>query len=524
MIHTVLDALARNAAATPDRLAFELPDERLTWAELAAGARTAAAALHARGVGPGDRVALALPTGGAFLRALFGAQLLGAVPVAINPSLPPDAIARRLARVATDLLVTSADGPAPPPAGAPGAPRLGAATPDALRTSPPAPPNTPNPLTTERAPRPDDLAYLQLTSGTTGDSQAAALTHRSLMASLDASRRLVDATADDVLVSWVPLHHDLGLVRFVFFPVYLGATCHLLTPALANLGAWLRTIGRVRATLTGAPDFAYRIAARAVDPAGVDLTSLRVATNGGEPVRRSTIEAFEGRFNAPGRVLPGYGLAEATLGVTGVRPGEALRVDNAGNVSCGRPLHGLEVRVRSASDGAVLGANEPGAIEVRGAPIFSGYYGDEAATRAAFTDDGWLRTGDTGVVDDEGYLYVLGRSRAMIKRAGALVAPRELEEVCDRVSGVRLSAAVGVPGAGTEDVVLVVEARPEAVSEPAARATLRAAIAAAVTASVGFAPGRVVFAPPRGIPLTANGKIRHAALRERLLAGDLRVG
>ena len=319
-----------------------------------------------------------------------------------------------------------------------------------------------------------------------------------------------------MLVSWLPIHHDLGLVRFLFMPVWFGQHVHLLPPAIASLGLWLRTITAVRGTVTSAPDFAFRLAARAVPPDGIDLTSLRFATNGGEPVRASSIAAFELRFACPGVVRSGYGLAEATLGVAAMMPGEVLRVDARGHVGCGKVVPALRLRVMCDDIEQVVG--EVGELEISGSHLFEGYYDPTLPggfDRSAFTGDGWLRTGDTGYVDADGVVFALGRTRAMVKQAGALIAPREVEEVVDRIIGVRLSAAVGLPNENTqaEELVVVVETRVEPPPEG-----LAAAVQAAVRAEVGVVPGRVLLVPARTIPLTANGKLRHAVLREQLLA------
>jgi acyl-CoA synthetase (AMP-forming)/AMP-acid ligase II len=267
----------------------------------------------------------------------------------------------------------------------------------------------------------------------------------------------------------------------------------------------------VGATILGAPDFAWRLATRLVDPEGLDLSRLRHATNGGEPVRRSTILAFEERFGVPGILRPGYGLAEATLGVTCLRQGEPLRVDGRGNVSCGLPFPGVEVRI-DRSDGAT------GEILVRSPAVFSGYF-DSADASAEVLRDGWLHTGDIGRLDADGHLYVLGRQRAMIKRGGAPLAPREVEEATAGVPGLRLAAAVGLPpgpGAVTEEIAVAVEADPAA--EPS---RLAADVSAAIEAALGFAPDRVVVLAPRTLPRTANGKIRHPELRRELIEGSL---
>jgi len=489
--NTILDHLDAHARERADALAFDVAGRPRSFGALAAGARRAAAALSARGIGPGDRVAIVLGTVPETIEVLFGAQRLGALPMIVNPGLPAAAIARRVALVGARLVVDADNVKMIDDVDKVNVlDESGAAEDDATLR-----------------PGPEDIAYLQLTSGTTGEPHAAMIRHRSLLASLAPSRGFIQPTPRDAFVSWVPLHHDLGLVRFVFLPVYFGLPCHLLTPSLANLRAWLETITRVRATITSAPDFAYRLAARTVDPAGLDLSSLRIANNGGEPVRASTIVAFEERFRVPGVIRPGYGLAEATLGVSTIPSSQAVRVDETGAVSCGVPLEGIEVRVVD------------GAIEIRGEPVFAGYFDDAEATRAAFTEDGWLRTGDTGRLDADGHLWVLGRTRAMIKRAGALIAPREVEEAADRVAGVRFSAAVGVPRASdeTEDVVVVVEARPDL--DAAARADLVARVSAAVQAAIGVAPGRVLVGAARSIPITANGKIRHAVLRQAIVEG-----
>jgi acyl-CoA synthetase (AMP-forming)/AMP-acid ligase II len=474
--------LARRAVQAPGALAFTDGAETLSYGQLQAEAEALAGGLARLGVRRQDRVALLLPAGLDFVRAFFALQHLAAVPCAFDPQAPPETAARRAARIL---------------------PRLDL-TPEALAE---VPRETPPPTACSE----EDIAFLQPTSGTSGEPRAAVVLQRNALASLRAAREMLGAGPRDVLVSWVPPWHDLGLLRFVLGPVYFGAPCHLVEPAIRTLPLWLRTASEVRATLLGAPDFAWRLATRLVDPEGLDLSSLRCATNGGEPVRRSTIAGFEARFGVPGVLRPGYGLAEATLGVTALRPGEPLRVDDRGNVSCGRPLPGVEVRIAEEGGGV-------GEILVRGPAVFPGYLDAEAASAEALRG-GWLHTGDIGRLDADGHLYVLGRRRALLKRGGAPLAPRELEEAAANVPGVRLAAAVGLPPAGdgaTEEIAVAVEADPQSVP-----AEIAAAVADAVEAAAGFAPEEVLVLAPRAIPRTANGKIRHPALRRELLAGEL---
>jgi fatty-acyl-CoA synthase len=515
-IFTLAAALAARAEQAPEALAFADGPETLSYGELQEAAMALAGGLARLGVGPGDRVALLLPAGLDFVRAFFALQILRTVPCAFDPTAPPETAARRAAQVRPMLILTAGAAEALSAAGL----RWVALT-DVPRQVP------------ARPVQPgfgDDPAFLQSTSGTSGEPRAAVILQRQALASLRSARDGIGIGPADVLVSWVPPWHDLGLLRFVLGPVYFGAPCHLVEPAIRTLPLWLRTASEVRATILGAPDFAWRLATRLVNPAGLDLSTLRSATNGGEPVRRSTIDAFEARFATPGALRPGYGLAEATLGVTSLRPGEPLRVDGRGNVSCGRPLPGVEVRIIEEEKIEEEEMEEEmeeekeeeegiGEILVSGPAVFAGYFAAAAASAEALRG-GWLHTGDVGRLDEEGHLYVLGRRRALLKRGGAPLAPRELEEAAASVAGVRVAAAVGLPpgeGAVTEEITLAFEADPAAASLP----QLAAEVAAAIERSAGFAPDRVVALAPRAIPRTANGKIRHSELRRALLDGGL---
>lgn len=497
--------LAQRARWQPDALAFAEGGEGLTYSGLADAARALAGCIGAVGVRPGSRVALLVPPGLEFIRIFYALQWLGAVPCAFDPRAPAATAARRAARVQPDLVLTAGEqaGDLVQACVAAGLrcvrsvdlARHGAALPWAPATI-----------------GDDATAYLQPTSGTSGEPRVAVLSQRNVIGWLAAACDMYDPAALRTLVSWAPPWHDLGLVRFVIGAVFLGAPCHLVPPGIHTLGTWLRTAAAVRATLIGAPDFAYRLAARLVDPAGLDLSALRCAIDGGEPVRRSTIAAFEERFGVRGVVRPGYGLAEATLGVTCTLPGQPLRSDPRGNVSCGQACDGVELRIAGQT-------GEPGEILVRGVGVFSGYF-DAAEASAQALRDGWLHTGDVGALDAAGNLYVLGRRRALLKRGGATLAPREIEEAADQVPGVRLSAAIARPsgGAVSEGIVVVVEAEP-AHARPAGG--MAAAVAAAVEQAIGFAPDSVLVAAPRTIPRTRNGKIRHQALQDLLVQGEL---
>jgi fatty-acyl-CoA synthase len=477
------DLLLARAQTAPDHPLYDDGDDRVTFAGLVDRAAARAGELHRAGVRPGDRVALVLTPGVTFAETFWALQLLGATPAAFDPRRL-DAAARRLECARPAHVLTDDD----------------------VRTVPTGP------AWTERVEiAPDALAFLQPTSGTSGAARAAMIEQRQILAMMHGLRSHIGP--GDVIINWVPPWHDLGLVRLLIGAVYHGAACRILQPAVATIAAWLRAIAEHDSSVTAAPDFCFRLATRLVDPRTVDLaSSLRFANNAGEPVRRSSIEAFEERFGVHGRVMPAYGLAEATVGVSVHLPGDEVRVDERGNVSCGSIVDVLEVRAGSGPDA-------PEEIRVRGGSVFAGYLDAPEETAEALRD-GWLYTGDSGYLDEHGRLYVLGRRATLIKRGGVAIAPRELEEAAQSVPGLGVVAAVAVPGRNGADDVVTVVAETDAAGAVGEHEVV-SAVAREVTAGVGFGPGRVLVVPRGTVPRTYNGKIRHDRLRDALAAGEL---
>lgn len=505
-ISSIVEGLLLRAKDTPQGLAFVHRGESLTWASLLDESLAAAAALARAGLMRGGRCAIVQPTSLDFIRAFFGAQLMGAVPVALNPKMPPVQLAARLAELEAALVVTAPDRAA---AIAPAVPTI---TPAGLRGV--------APLALERVvlPDPGAISHLQVTSGTTGAPRAAAITYGNVIAANRGVLEHHELLTSDVYVGWLPLHHDLGLVGFVLEPVYFGLPggCHLIESSMATLRLWLETIGRVGGTITAAPDFVYRLAGRVVAADTVDLRSLRMAISGGEAVKRSSIEAFESHFGLGPVIRPAYGLAEATLAVCILGLDRPRDVDAAGAVCCGRPLRDVAVRIAD-EDWREVPAGQQGRILVSGPTVFAGYVNDPDGT-ASLVRDGWLDTGDVGVMTPGGELYVHGRTRAMIKRAGAAIAPREIEELVEAFDGVRRAAAVGVelPGSFTEDVIVMVEV--ERSCTPQVVADLRERIADELRRTLGFVPRAIEPVAPGVIPRTASGKIQYGALKARVAA------
>ena len=226
---------------------------------------------------------------------------------------------------------------------------------------------------------------MQLTSGTTGDPRAAVISHRAVLGSLAGYEDRFAMRSKDIMVSWLPLHHAGGLVRFVFGAVRFGCVSHLIKPSVAHVSRWIEMMSSLRATITSGPDFAYRVAARVSTLTAVDLRSLRVATSASESVRSATIASFERRFGLDRIVQPGYGLSETVGLVASAGPGEPLRTDSAGRVSCGPPLAGFELSIR-ADDGSVCAPGSEGEILVRSRALFDGYFDDPAGTDEALRE------------------------------------------------------------------------------------------------------------------------------------------
>lgn len=475
----------------------------LTYAEALAGSKRWAAAL-APSVGPGDRVALCLPNGPEFVGALFGALRLGAVAVPIPwPIAEPDP--ERLREQALPLLQRSRA-------------RLFITTPKvAAGTQWPVPvlhQPAAEGLDAPPAAAPETPAFIQFTSGSTSAPRGAVITHRAAVSSAWAMKTALELGPKDSGVSWLPFFHDMGLVGVLFTSLIARFPVQVLRPGefLLRPRRWLEVCTEVKATITSGPNFGYALVARRVnDLKGLDLSSLRAALNGSEPVHRSTLEAMAKKFGpvglSPSAQLPVYGLAEATLGVAFSTPAAPFGdVEAGGRVvpSVGRPLMGMEVRVDSDGEGA------PGRIFVRGPSLMEGYFEDPESTAKALVD-GWLDTGDLGVLRD-GALYVTGREKELIVKAGQKFHPYEIEAVVNECidstpNGV---AAFSVPDSaqGTEALVVIAELRRQT-QDPALVEQVRGRLLEAL----GVRADRVELVPAGTLPRTTSGKLRREAAR-----------
>jgi acyl carrier protein len=541
---TLLDVLAWHRTAHPGRrhvlfLEGDGSAEELSYGQLGRRAERVAAGLVQRGVEPGQAVAMMLPSSTSYFAVFLGILLAGGVPVPLYPPARKSQVEDHLLRQAGILrnagvrvLVAAPEVRLLARLVAPLAPELAeVTTPEALLSA--QPDGTPLPTV-----RTGDTAFLQYTSGSTGDPKGVVLSHANLLANLRVIGRALGLGGDDVVVSWLPLYHDMGLIGAWMGSLYFGMPLVLMSPLsfLARPARWLQALSRYGGTVSAAPNFAYALCARKVadeDLAGLDLSRWRIALNGAEPVSPETMDLFTRRFAATGfqptTMMPVYGLAEATLAVAFTPVGRGPKVDLVDRrafqdegraapaaaddpqplrfVSCGVPVPQHEVRVADEA-GHELPERVQGRLQSRGASTTSGYFRNPEATERLLRD-GWLDTGDLGYVA-EGEVYVTGRRKDLIIRAGRNIHPQEVEEAVGALDGVRKGCvavfAVAGGAEGTERLVVMAEAQPGI-----DRGELRRRVDEVATTLVGAAPDEVALVPPGTVPKTSSGKIRRSA-------------
>lgn len=557
---TLNDVLNWHAQVHPERVCIHLYGEQeqvqaFTYAALQTGARAVAAGLRERGLQPGQCVAIMLPTEVGYFFSFFGTLLAGGIPVPIYPPLRPSQIEEHLRRHSKILenaqavilitvaeakkvafllkthvdtlhqIVTVED--------------LNKATLAGAWMSPPI--------------GPQDIAFLQYTSGSTGDPKGVMLTHTNLLANLRTMGARVQASSTDVFISWLPLYHDMGLIGAFLGSLYHGFPLVVMSPLrfLRKPANWLWAIHNHRGTLSAGPNFAYELCLRAVrdeDIEGLDLSSWRMALNGAEPVSSATLTNFTERFARygfrPEAIAPVYGLAESSVGLALQPPNRGLIVDRiqrkafleTGHAipansddsnplqipNCGRPLESHEIRIVDGS-GRELPERREGRVEFRGPSCTSGYYRNPEATQRLFHED-WLDSGDRGYMT-EGDIYLTGRVKEVIIRGGRNIYPYELEEAIGAINGIRKGCIAVFAStdqqSGTERLVVVAETRETA---PETLDRLRRQIREVSLNILMTPPDDVVLVPLHSVLKTSSGKLRRGAVRELYEQGKLGRG
>lgn len=545
---SLVSALEATARAGTLSITLHLGQEpvRLSGQDLLEGALRRAALLRSRGVARGDRVVLLTPTSPVFIETFLGANLIGAVPVPLASPMTFGTLGRYLQNLraivqscGARVIMTS--------------PRMR----DAIAEDEPLRAQLDHVLCEEDTANGgavdlrlasvsgSDTAFIQYTSGTTGLPKGAVISHRALVSNTYSIYHGLGITNADVVVSWLPMFHDMGLIG-----VLLTSICHpldvqLLRPEsfLMKPGRWLEIIAQTRGTLAPGPNFAYDLCVnRPPKTEGLDLGSWRSAMNGSEAVHPSTVKRFCERFAKDGfrpqSVMPVYGMAETTLAIT--FPGmdntyETLCVDRAAleqrgqavnstaadayeAVSVGRPVAGMSVRVTSPS-GQVVTERTVGEVRVAGPSLMDGYFRNPEASNEAI-QDGWLRTGDLGFME-AGRLFIVGRAKEVIIKGGRNFYPNDIEEVASDVNGVSRGgvAAFARPNAdtGTDDLVVVAETREK---DPASRERMVKEIRGELLAAIGVKADDIRVVPIGALPRTTSGKIRRKECARKIAQGE----
>jgi acyl-CoA synthetase (AMP-forming)/AMP-acid ligase II len=540
----VIEHRARNQQDTHFCTVIERRGEQtLSFGQLYAGACQVAATLRGMGLKPDDRVALMLPTGVDFLLSFFGTQMAGLVPAAIAPPFMPrqmdfyikgkcdllHGIGAVALIVTPDRLKTAAA----IQAGVPGLRHV--ITPEQFKESA----EDPGPLTPIG---PHQIAMIQFSSGSNGRQKGVGLTHANLVNNIRAVHFAMSTTPEDVVVTWLPLYHDMGLLGCVCQAIFAGCGLALMSPTLfiASPLTWFKVMHEKNGTIGVAPNFGYQLCVdRIADlaPEQIDLSRWRMALNGSEMVSVETIDRFTERFGPLGfrrqTFMPVYGLAEATVAVCFTPPNSGAVVDcidrqrlerdgvaeacatgpqSTSFVSVGKPIPGVQVRLVDR-DGHEVGERVQGRILVRAPSVMDGYFNDPIVSSDVLRG-GWLDTGDLGYRVAEN-IFITGRAKDVIIKAGRNYVPEHFEQLAAAVPGVRKNAvaAFGVDAAdkGTEDIVVMAETK---IRDPLKQHDLVRAVKRSISARLELMPDDVCLVPPRTIPKTTSGKVQRPLCRQ----------
>lgn len=550
---TLVDVLLMYAENSPDKahIFFQAEDgseEVITYDQLLKSALRVAYGLRERGLKEGETVAIMLPTHPGFFYTFLGTLLAGGIPVPIYPPFRMhmlEAYAKIERRILNNaevrILVTFDQAETLSRLLQPFVRSLNHVTTVAELLQP-------QELQSISHPKSNHFAFIQYTSGSTADPKGVLLTHHNLLANIQGYGKAIAVTPEDVAVSWLPLYHDMGLIGMWLGSLYYGIPLILLTPFtfLNHPERWLWTMHYHRGTLSGAPNFAYELCIRKIDASlieGLDLSSWRIAANGAEKIYPHTLKQFADKFANYGfkrqALLPVYGLAESTVALTIPPLNREFRLDDVERkefeekrlanpatennaltfVSCGVPLAGHEIRIVD-DEGNVLPERHVGNLEFRGPSSMQGYYNNSRATQAVY-HEGWFDTGDLAY-QAEGELFITGRRKDLIIKAGRNLYPAEIEELVGNVPDVRQGcvAAFGAIDAkrGTEQLIIVAETREKNKNN---REQIIDNIQETISVNLDIVPDRIILVPPHTVPKTSSGKLQRAACKTLYLNGKL---
>lgn len=548
---TLQERVAAGAARGHD-VTFVSGDVHVTvpWQEVHDDAIAMAAGLQSSGITPGDHVAILGPTSRALVTAIQSVWLAGAtvvvLPLPMRMGSLDEFVAQTRHRIHHgDVSLVLADPElAPFITPEPGDPEIVVF--DAVPSGS---------VFVEPEDDPEAPAILQFTSGSTSDPKGVVLPHRAVCANLDAIAEAAALDVEtDVLVSWLPLYHDMGLVGLLTLSMTTGTRFVLGAPQdfLAAPSRWMQWMSRYGGTATAGPNFSYVLATRALrraakDHEDLDLSTLRVVLNGAEPIDPTTVADFSdaaGHFGMPaGAVFPAFGMAEVAIAGTFPPPGRGIVVDTVdrrvleteryaapvepgsdgsrGFARLGTAVPGLEIRIVDPATGRVRLDREVGELEIRGTSVCSGYYGRPELNADLF-HDGWLRTGDLGyVVEDE--LVLCGRIKDVIIVGGRNVFPEDIERACNLVDGVRAGnvIAFGIETTKGKEGLVVVAESAKSLEGTDDLEPVRRSVVERVREAVGVPAKEVVLVAPGSLPKTSSGKLQRTMCREQYLGREL---
>lgn len=529
---------------------LDLTSDVLSWRQVHDEALSVAATLQALGVAPGDHVAILGPTSRSLMTAIRGCWLAGAASMVLPLPMRMASIeafvdsTRARIRHGEAKLVLIDDALAPFYETVPGDP-LTLPLADVM----PGPGRATADRWERPAPDPERLVILQYTSGSTSEPKGVMIPERVLCANVDASCAAAELTEDEVMVSWLPLYHDMGLVGFLSIPMLKGVQLVQAAPQdfMSHPGSWLQWISDWKGTATAGPNFSWVLATRAMKRmTDIDLSSLTLALSGAEPVDPNAVEAFvdeASRFGfRAGGIFPAFGMAEVAIGGAFPPRHRGLLCDDVDRVALerervarrvaigddevhvrrlpllGRPVPGLEMKVVDPETRDELPERKVGELFIRGTSVTPGYYKRPDATESMF-HDGWLCTGDLAYMID-GELVICGRIKDVIIVGGRNVFPEDIERAVGSVEGVRAGnvIAFGVEGyKGKETVVVVAEVRSDDLDR------VRHDIHHVALEVSGLPPRDVMLVKPGTLPKTSSGKLQRAKCRETYLADELEL-
>lgn len=555
LAETLLDVLEWQNQNHPDRVHITLYDpagegQTISYRQLKTEALKVAAGLQKLGLKPQEPVVLMLPTGAEYFYSFFGILYAAGIPCPIYPPGRKSQIEEHLNRHASIVSNSGAEIMITPEEALPFAGLLRSQVTALKHLVTPA--NLQQRVNEPILPKlnSQDIAFLQYTSGSTGTPKGVILSNANLLANVRAMGEAVEANANDVFVSWLPLYHDMGLIGAWFSSLYHSAHLVIMSPLsfIARPQRWLEAIHRYRGTLSASPNFGYEHCSRLVDPKDypqLDLSSWRCAFNGAEAVSPQTLEAFCSRFAPLGfsakSMMPVYGLAENSVGLSFPPLGRGAQLDYINRerfsrtgraepvspadpsaitvVNCGRVIAGHQLRIAD-NNNRELPDRQEGHVQFKGPSSTAGYYRNPEKTAALFQGD-WLETGDLGYIV-AGELYLTGRQKDLIILAGRNIHPSELESEVSELNGVRKGGVVAFGSRsaefGTERLVIVAETR---LRNEEARNAIQLKINQIALDLLGLPADKICLVAPNQILKTSSGKIRRAACKALYESGQL---